>query len=136
MHYYTPDQLPAISLLARSFAVSDQWRAPAPCQIWPNRFFVHSACRIFPISCLRFFIALLAPDVRQASIFTTVLANNHLQRSLYTLSAHLPQAGTDVLQHLDALGNGSLAVFDPVHVCVADAEGFLRTNVESFLGKF
>jgi phospholipase C len=43
MHYYTPDQLPVISLLARSFAVSDQWHASAPCQTWPNRFFVHTA---------------------------------------------------------------------------------------------
>jgi phospholipase C len=43
MHYYTPDQVPVISQLARSFAVSDQWYASAPCQTWPNRFFVHTA---------------------------------------------------------------------------------------------
>jgi phospholipase C len=42
MHYLTPDQVPVISLLARSFAVSDQWHASAPCQTWPNRFFVHT----------------------------------------------------------------------------------------------
>lgn len=42
MHYFTPDQVPVISLLARSFAVSDQWHASAPCQTWPNRFFVHT----------------------------------------------------------------------------------------------
>jgi phospholipase C len=43
MHYYTPDQVPVMSLLASSFAVSDQWYASAPCQTWPNRFFLHTA---------------------------------------------------------------------------------------------
>ena len=42
MHYFRPEQLPALSLLARSFAVSDQWHASAPDQTWPNRFFVHT----------------------------------------------------------------------------------------------
>jgi phospholipase C len=43
MHFFTPDQVPVISQLARSFAVSDRWYASAPCQTWPNRFFVHTA---------------------------------------------------------------------------------------------
>jgi phospholipase C len=43
MHYFVPEQVPVISELARSFAVSDRWFAPAPCQTWPNRFFAHSA---------------------------------------------------------------------------------------------
>jgi len=43
MHYYTSDQVPVLSQLARSFAVSDRWHASAPCQTWPNRFFVHRA---------------------------------------------------------------------------------------------
>jgi phospholipase C len=43
MHYFTPEQVPVISQLARSFAVSDRWFASAPCQTWPNRFFVHTA---------------------------------------------------------------------------------------------
>ena len=59
---------------------------------------------------------------------------NDLQRSLCTLSAHLPQAGTDVVQHVDALRNNLLDVFDPAHACVADAAGFVRENVEAFLG--
>ncbi len=42
MNYYTPEQVPAISRLARQFAVSDRWYAAAPCQTWPNRFFVHT----------------------------------------------------------------------------------------------
>jgi phospholipase C len=42
MHYYTPSQVPVISQLARQFAVCDQWFASAPCQTWPNRFFVHT----------------------------------------------------------------------------------------------
>ena len=42
MHYFTPDQVPVISQLARSFGVSDRWHASAPCQTWPNRFFAHT----------------------------------------------------------------------------------------------
>ena len=43
MHFFTPEQVPVISALARQFAVSDRWHAAAPCQTWPNRFFVHTA---------------------------------------------------------------------------------------------
>jgi phospholipase C len=42
MHYFTPDQVPVISQLARAFGVSDCWHASAPCQTWPNRFFMHT----------------------------------------------------------------------------------------------
>jgi phospholipase C len=42
MHYFMPDQVPVISQLAQQFAVSDTWFASAPCQTWPNRFFVHT----------------------------------------------------------------------------------------------
>jgi phospholipase C len=42
MHCFTPADLPAITQLASSFAVSDRWFASAPCQTWPNRFFVHA----------------------------------------------------------------------------------------------
>jgi phospholipase C len=43
MHYFSPDQMPVISQLARAFGVSDRWHASAPCQTWPNRFFAHCA---------------------------------------------------------------------------------------------
>jgi phospholipase C len=43
MHYFMSDQLPVMSELGRSFAVSNQWFASAPCQTWPNRYFVHTA---------------------------------------------------------------------------------------------
>lgn len=42
MHYFKPEQVPALSALARSYAVCDRWFAAAPCQTWPNRFFVHT----------------------------------------------------------------------------------------------
>ena len=42
MHYFTPDEVPAMSTLAKAFAVSDRWFASAPNQTWPNRFFVHT----------------------------------------------------------------------------------------------
>lgn len=43
MHYFKPKQAPAITALANSYAVCDRWFASAPCQTWPNRFFVHTA---------------------------------------------------------------------------------------------
>jgi len=43
MHYFTPDQVPVISALAKNFAVCDRWFASAPCQTWPNRWFAHTA---------------------------------------------------------------------------------------------
>ena len=42
MHYFTPDQVPVLSALAKQFAVCDRWFASAPCQTWPNRWFVHA----------------------------------------------------------------------------------------------
>jgi phospholipase C len=42
MHYFTPDQVPVLSKLAKEFGVSDRWFASAPCQTWPNRFFAHT----------------------------------------------------------------------------------------------
>ena len=42
MHSYAPAQAPVISLLARSFGVSDRWHASAPCETWPNRYFAHA----------------------------------------------------------------------------------------------
>lgn len=42
MHHYLPEQLPALSTLAKNYAVSDAWFASAPCQTNPNRFFLHT----------------------------------------------------------------------------------------------
>ncbi len=42
MHYFVPEQVPVISQLAKSFGVSDRWHASAPCETWPNRYFMHS----------------------------------------------------------------------------------------------
>jgi phospholipase C len=42
MHYFTSEEIPVLSQLAREFGVSDRWHAPAPCQTWPNRFFAHT----------------------------------------------------------------------------------------------
>jgi phospholipase C len=37
-----PGQVPILSTLARSYAVSDAWFASVPSQTWPNRAFVHA----------------------------------------------------------------------------------------------
>lgn len=42
MHYYSAEQVPVLSQLAQAYAVCDRWFASAPCQTWPNRFFLHT----------------------------------------------------------------------------------------------
>jgi hypothetical protein len=43
MHYFASAQVPTLSQLAQKFAVCDHWFVSAPCQTWPNRWFVHAA---------------------------------------------------------------------------------------------
>jgi phospholipase C len=43
MKCYSPNQLPAVSALAREFVVCDNWHASLPGPTWPNRFFSHAA---------------------------------------------------------------------------------------------
>jgi phospholipase C len=40
--YNTKRDVPALATLASQFAVCDAWFASAPCQTWPNRFFLHT----------------------------------------------------------------------------------------------
>jgi phospholipase C len=42
MHCFAPEHVPALTTLARNYAVCDAWFASAPCQTWPNRFFMHT----------------------------------------------------------------------------------------------
>jgi phospholipase C len=42
MQSFSPSQVPVISTLATSFAVSDAWYASVPSQTWPNRGFVQT----------------------------------------------------------------------------------------------
>lgn len=42
MEPFSAGQLPVLSTLARSFAVSDAWFCSVPSQTWPNRAFVHA----------------------------------------------------------------------------------------------
>ena len=42
MHHYLPQQVPVLSRLALEFAVCDRWFASAPCETWPNRYFLHT----------------------------------------------------------------------------------------------
>jgi phospholipase C len=42
MQAYLPAQVPVLSQLARSYAISDAWFASVPSQTWPNRAFLHT----------------------------------------------------------------------------------------------
>ena len=42
MQCHSPAQVPILSALARSYAVSDAWFASVPSQTWPNRAFAHA----------------------------------------------------------------------------------------------
>jgi phospholipase C len=63
MHHFTPRQVPVISTLAKAFGVCDQWFAPAPCQTWPNRFFVHSGTCQGHVNNSNFSIPYKAPTI-------------------------------------------------------------------------
>jgi phospholipase C len=63
MHYFTPQQVPVISALARAFGVCDQWYASAPCQTWPNRFFVHTATAAGHVENSKFHIPFTSPSI-------------------------------------------------------------------------
>ena len=63
MHYYTPDQLPVLTTLARAFGVCDQWYASAPCQTWPNRFFAHTGTSLGYVNNNAFPIPFPAPSI-------------------------------------------------------------------------
>jgi phospholipase C len=42
VHCFRPGDLASLTALANAYAVCDHWFASAPCQTWPNRFFVHT----------------------------------------------------------------------------------------------
>lgn len=42
MECYTPDQVPVLSQLAKSYAVCDRWFGPLPCETFPSRSFLHA----------------------------------------------------------------------------------------------
>jgi phospholipase C len=63
MHYFKPEQVPVISTLAKAFGVCDQWYASAPCQTWPNRFFVHTATSLGYVDNPNFPIPFPAPSI-------------------------------------------------------------------------
>lgn len=43
MRCFAPGRLPALTTLAREFAICDSWYSSLPGQTWPNRMFVHAA---------------------------------------------------------------------------------------------
>lgn len=63
MHYFTPDQVPVLSALARAFGVCDYWHASAPCQTWPNRFFAHTGTALGFVDNNTFKIPFAAPSL-------------------------------------------------------------------------
>jgi phospholipase C len=97
MHYYTPEQVPVMSLLARQFAVCDRWFASAPCQTWPNRFFIH-ACTAngyenndpprFPYQMDTVFNQLHRAALKNWKIYYHDLALSHSLSKLWLLPHH------------------------------------------------
>jgi len=97
MHYFTPEQVPVISQLARQFAVCDRWFASAPCQTWPNRFFVHTATANgyenndpprFPYEMETVFNRLNQAGIHDWKIYYHDIALSHALSRLWLLADH------------------------------------------------
>jgi phospholipase C len=63
MHYFSPEQVPVISTLARAFGVCDEWYASAPCQTWANRFFAHTGTSLGYVDNHTFRVPFAAPSI-------------------------------------------------------------------------
>jgi len=50
MKYHSENALPALHMLAKNFAVCDNWFSSLPGPTWPNRFFVHSGTSLGRVS--------------------------------------------------------------------------------------
>jgi len=96
MHYFTPAQLPVLSQLAQKFAVCDHWFASAPCQTWPNRWFVHAATADghenndpphFP-NVPRIFNRLEQAGIDSCKIYFHDIAQAHTLLQLFLFSSH------------------------------------------------
>jgi phospholipase C len=97
MHYFSPEQVPVISQLARQFAVCDRWFASAPCQTWPNRFFVHTCTANgyenndpprFPYQMDTVFNQLQRAGIKNWKIYYHDLALSHSLSKLWLLPGH------------------------------------------------
>jgi phospholipase C len=97
MHYFTSEQVPVISQLAWQFAVCDRWFASAPCQTWPNRFFVHTATAngyenndppYFPYEMETVFNRLNQAGIHDWKIYYHDIALSHALSRLWLLADH------------------------------------------------
>jgi phospholipase C len=97
MHYFTPQQVPVISQLARQFAVCDRWFDSAPCQTWPNRFFVHTCTAHgyenndpphFPYEMDTVFNQLERGGIKDWKIYYQDIALSHGLSKLWLLAGH------------------------------------------------
>ncbi len=97
MHYFSPQQVPVISQLARQFAVCDRWFASAPCQTWPNRFFVHTCTANgyenndpphFPYEMDTVFNQLERGGIKNWKIYYQDIALSHGLSKLWLLAGH------------------------------------------------
>jgi phospholipase C len=97
MHYFTSQQVPVISRLAQQFAVCDRWFASAPCQTWPNRFFVHTGTANgyenndpphFPYRMATIFNRLEQAGIDDWKIYFHDIAQSHALANLWLLSDH------------------------------------------------
>ncbi|HEY1301282.1 MAG TPA: alkaline phosphatase family protein [Stellaceae bacterium] len=90
MHYFRPEQVPVISGLARAFGVSDLWHASAPCETWPNRYFMHAGTAGGHVNNERSYFPYRLP-VRLPTIFRRLDARGYSWRLYFH---DLPQAAT------------------------------------------
>lgn len=109
MHYFLPDQVPVISRLAKDFGVSDRWHASAPCETWPNRYFMHAGTAGGHVNNERAHFPYYRLPVAMPTIFRRLEARGYGWRVYFH---DLPQAAT----------MRDLWTTIPTHFCLFDAE--------------
>src|SRR5579859_14965 len=111
MNCFTPETLPILSKLAKSYAVSDRWFSSVPGSTIPNRLFVHGASSG----------GSLTQDVAIApftlkTIFESFDATTPYDFAIYTAGSSILMANRYLVQHQDKFRDyASQFVFDATH---------------------
>jgi phospholipase C len=110
MKCFTPETLPVLSTLAKSYAVCDRWFASVPGSTIPNRLFVHGASSGGSLTQ----DVVLAPFMVH-TIFESFDATTPHDFAIYTAGSSILLANRWLIEHQDKFRDYTQFVFDATH---------------------